>query len=168
MSDLLKKIWVIHSFTHFWWETWAICSHCSFIFGERLEWFAHIAHFWWATCSFLKNLQKIVPKKYDSKQILLSELLVFCKQKCESLKKTSDSLICSFIMSNLRKLLMVALLTWVTWAIRSQSLICPERSEQIAHSHSFDLSELIERANERWANKRIPNPALNPTLVIQL
>ena len=117
MSDLLKKIWVIHSFTHFWWETWAICSHCSFIFGERLEWFAHIAHFWWATCSFLKNLQKIVPKKYDSKQILLSELLVFCKQKCESLKKNK----------------------WF-----AHLPIYNEQPEKIAHGRSFDMSDLSD------------------------
>ena len=43
----------------------------------------------------------------------------------------------------------------------SRSLICLERSEWIAHSRSFDLSEMSEWANEwwaneRWANERIP------------
>ena len=54
---------------------------------------------------------------------------------------------------------MVALLTWAAWVIRSQSLICPEQSEQMANSGSFDLSDLSKWANERWANERIPNPA---------
>ena len=44
-------------------------------------------------------------------------------------------------MNNLSDSLTVALLTWAAWAIRSQSLICPERSELIAHCRSFDLSE---------------------------
>ena len=47
------------------------------------------------------------------------------------------------------KSLMVAHLSWATWANRSQSLICFERSEQIAHSHSFDLSEM-----SKWANSQ--------------
>ena len=59
------------------------------------------------------------------------------------------------IMSNLSKSLTVALLSWATVAIRSQSLIwhkrpesliCPERCEGIAHSRSFDLSNL-----SKWA-----------------
>ena len=52
---------------------------------------------------------------------------------------------CSFEMSTLSDLLTVALfkslLTWATWAICSQSLSCPDGSEQIAHSLS-DLSNL--------------------------
>ena len=51
-------------------------------------------------------------------------------------------------MSNLSDSLMVARLTWATWAICSQSLICPEGSEQIAHSHSFDLRTI-------WAEERM-------------
>ena len=52
----------------------------------------------------------------------------------------SELLICSFIMSNLTKLLMVAHLSWATWAICSWLLICLERPERFAHSHSFVLS----------------------------
>ena len=59
-------------------------------------------------------------------------------------------------MSDLSDSLPVALLTWATWAIYSQSLICPERSERITHSRSFDLSNLSE-----WANEQIPKPAKN-------
>ena len=36
--------------------------------------------------------------------------------------------------------------------------MCLERSERIAHSRSFDLSQMSEGANERWANERIPSP----------
>ena len=44
-------------------------------------------------------------------------------------------------MSDLSESLTVADLSWATWAIRSQSLIYFEKSEGIAHSRSFDLSE---------------------------
>ena len=86
--------------------------------------------------------------------------LVFCEkneQMSDTLKKNSDSLICSFLVSNLSGSLMVALLTWG-----------PER---YAYSRSFVLSDLSKsltvtqliRAiweNERWTNEQIPNPAL--------
>ena len=49
---------------------------------------------------------------------------------------------------------MVAHLSWATWAIRSQLLICLVRSERIAHRSSFDLSEMSD-----WAKERIPSPA---------
>ena len=68
--------------------------------------------------------------------------------------------ICSFIMSNLRESLTVAHahMSWATWMICSQWLICPERSQRIAHSHSFDLSNLSKWANEWWVKEQIPNP----------
>ena len=115
-------------------------------------------------------------QKYDFNQILLSKSLVFHEWKSKwaiRSKKTSNLLICSFIMSDQSKSLRVtllswatwavhsftvALLTWVTWVIPLQSLICPERSERIAHSRSWQKSDLIKWANERWANERIPNP----------
>ena len=57
-------------------------------------------------------------------------------------------------MSDLSDSLTVVLLIWATGAIRSQLLICLEQSEQIAHSRSFDLSEMSE-----WVNEQIPSPA---------
>ena len=70
----------------------------------------------------------------------------------DSLKKRA---ICSFInLSNLSESLTVSLLSWVTWSIRSQLLICPEWSERIAHSRSFDLSNLSEWAMSKWANSQ--------------
>ena len=71
--------------------------------------------------------------------------------------KKSNSLDRSFLVSDLSKSLMVAHLSWATWASRSQLLICPERSEWISHSRSFDLSDL-----SKWANEQIPNPAFFP------
>ena len=57
-------------------------------------------------------------------------------------------------MSDLSDSLTVALLTWATWAIRSQLLFCPEWSELIAHSRSLNLSDLSE-----WKSEQIPSPA---------
>ena len=58
------------------------------------------------------------------------------------------------IISDLSNSLTVALLIWVTWAICSQSLICLEQSEQVAHSRSFDLSDLSKWAMSKWANSQ--------------
>ena len=98
-----------------------------------------------------------------------SESLVFCERKSKwaiSLEKMSDSLICSFILSVLSKLLTIAHLSWVTWVIRSWWLFWHEWPEWFAHSHSYvlsDLSELLTVAHLMraiWANERISNPAL--------
>ena len=68
-----------------------------------------------------------------------SESLVFSpknEQMSDSLKKTSDSLIRSFLVSDLSDLLMIAHFLWAMWANRSWSLIFGERPEgftQIAH-----------------------------------
>ena len=94
------------------------------------------------------------------------------------LKKTSYLLICSFTMSNLSKSLTGALLSWATWAICSQLLICHERPEQFPHSCSFVLSDLSKSlkvthyneqfwANEQWVNELMSkfqpwNPVRNP------
>ena len=65
---------------------------------------------------------------------------------------------CSFVLSHVSDSLTVAHFLWAAWAIRSQLLICLQRSERIAHSRSFDLSEMSEWVNERWANEQIPSP----------
>ena len=68
-----------------------------------------------------KNLI-LVKKKFE-------RIAGFCEQKSKWVicsEKTNDSLIRSFVLSDLRDSLTVAFLTWVTWTIRSQSLICPE------------------------------------------
>ena len=107
----------------------------------------------------------------------MSDLLIF-KWKQPYIKHTkkldfrffsqnflSEALICSFIMSNLSESLTVAHLSWATWAIRSQSLICLEGPEGFAHSHSFvlsDLSKLLTVLNwferiEQMIDERIPS-----------
>ena len=63
-------------------------------------------------------------------------------------------------MRDQSELLTVAHLSWVTWVIHSQSLICLERSEQITHNRSFDLSKMTKWANDWWANEQIPSPGL--------
>ena len=51
----------------------------------------------------------------------------------------------------------------------AHSLIFSERPERIAYSRSFVLSDLSESLTvahliwAKWANERIPSPALNPT-----
>ena len=77
----------------------------------------------------------------------ITRFLFFAKELANNelmsdlLKKTSDSLIYSFIMSDLSESLTFALLSLATWAIRSRSLFRPER---FAHSRSFDLSDLSD------------------------
>ena len=105
--------------------------------------------------------------KYDFIQKNLSELLLFFIWVNEQFahKKLSDLLFyheqperiahChSFVMSNLSDSLMVALLSWVTWAICSQSLIFPEQSERFTHSCSFVLSDLSKWAMSKWAKSQ--------------
>ena len=57
-------------------------------------------------------------------------------------------------MSDLSDSLTVAHLSWATWAICSWVLICLEQSKQIAHSRSFDLSEMSKWAMSKWANSQ--------------
>ena len=78
-------------------------------------------------------------------------------------KKQSYSLICSFVLIDLSELVKFIHLSWATWVMCSQSLICPEQPEQIAHICLFVLSDLSKWANARmseWAiEQKIPNPA---------
>ena len=70
-------------------------------------------------------------------------------------------------MSNLSKSLTVAHLSWATWAIRSWSLICLERPEQLAHSRLFVLSDLGESLTvahliwAKWANERMSDERMS-------
>ena len=68
-----------------------------------------------------------------------------------------------FIMSNLSELLMVALLSWATRVIRSQALICPERSKRIALSGS--LKWLIV---SKWANEQMSDEQMSEFPTLQL
>ena len=135
--------------------------------SDLSEWLT-VAHFWWAILSqslfchefthiqgMSKSLVFFKPTKNPSKtyksynfiQIYLSESLVFLlwvkEWLSDSLERTSDSLICSFIMSKLSDSLMVTLLSWATWAICLWSLFYHERPERFAHSRSFVLYILL-------------------------
>ena len=102
--------------------------------------------------------------------------LLFCERSAHSLfcaeQPEQIANICWYDMSNLSDLLTVAHLSWASWGIRSQSLICPER---FAHSLSLVLSNLSESLSfahlswATWANcshllicpeqfERIPSP----------
>ena len=72
-------------------------------------------------------------------------------------------LICLFPLSDLNKLLMVAHLSWATWAIRSRLLISFERPEQFAHGRSFvlsDPSKLLTVTHLIWAKWANSQPCL--------
>ena len=84
----------------------------------------------------------------------------------DSLKKTCNLLIRSIIMSDLSESIKVAHLSWATLVICSfvmsdisDLLICHERPEQFAHSHSFVLSNLSKSLTVAhliwaiWANE---------------
>ena len=143
MSDLLICSFLVSDLTdllmvaHFWWATWANRSW-SLIFDKQPERFAHIAHFLWVTWAIClhRSLKKIEwanhlfsnkkrTKKYDFSYIFLLQIAGFLWAK----ERMSNSLIRSFIMSNLSELLTVAHLSWGTWAIRSRSIFwwggCP-------------------------------------------
>ena len=47
VSNLSKSLMV----AHFWWATWVICSHHSFLAGLGICWFAQIAQIKWVTVS---------------------------------------------------------------------------------------------------------------------
>ena len=76
-------------------------------------------------------------------------------------------------MSDLSKVRMIAHLSWATWAIRSQSLICLEWPERFAHICSFvlsDLSKLLTVAHlnwVKWANEQIPSTAFQPLFITE-
>ena len=115
--------WVIRSkmsnslVTHFWWVTWAIRSHHSFLVSDLSD-------------SLTKRGNERIVHFLNNKNILKIMILDFFAKPFW--------VNCSF-----------AHLTWATWAIPSRSLICLERSEGIAYSRSFDLSEM-----SKWANSQ--------------
>ena len=80
-----SKKCAIHSFANFWWATWAIRSHCSFLVSDlsdsltlliKREGMNESLGFF----NLQKNVQKRA-KKYNFNQIFLNESLVFCDQK---------------------------------------------------------------------------------------
>ena len=133
------------------WVTWAIRSHRSL---KKRDW----ENRWFFKNNLLKKFLKI--QFYSN---FLSQSLFFCKRMSNLLKKTSDLLIHSFIMSPLSKSFTVALLSWVTWAICSQSLICPEQSEPMSDERMSKFPTLygahiknLRRKNGRKSCDTVP------------
>ena len=136
MSDSLKK-WAIRSFAHFGERPERFALDRSFLLSELSESLtvAHLSWMTWAIRSLCsegmsesfplkKNLFKKC-KKRTKNTIFLSDSLIFCERK----RKWA---ICSF-----------AHLSCVTWTIRSQSLICPERFEGMREWAMSEFSTLI-------------------------
>ena len=144
MSELVirSKKRSICSSPHFWQATWAIRSHRSFLFFlvsdlsicshcslKKREWANRL--FFFKLAKKHKNVPKnmiLVKFLWANRSFLVSDL--------------SDLLICSFIMSNLSNLLTVTHLSWAIWAIRSQSTICPERSERMSDERMSEFPTL--------------------------
>ena len=154
---ILSKKWAICSCAYFWWGTRANRSQCL-SFGEQPErGNEQIAH-----C--LKKLTKKCTKDTILFKFFKANCWFFVSERANERKKT---LIRSFITSDLSKLLTVnlfvmrdlsnsltvPLLSWATWAISSQSLICTERFERLAHSHSLKRAILSVWAMRKWANE---------------
>ena len=100
----------------------------------------NLLEFFWANCSFFVS---------ESEKWAIRS------------KNLAIRSICSFVLSDLSKLLTFAHLSWATWSNSSHSLTCHERPERFAHSCSFALSnqsKWLTYANFSWANERIPNP----------
>ena len=136
MSDSLQKTSdsLIHSFlvsdtqgAHFWWATWAIRSHSSFLVSNLSD----------LLTSLLKKREGANRSFFKIKKPIWNIL----KNKILTKSFWAN---CSFIMSDLSESLTVAHLSWAPWAICSRSLFWYEQPERFAHSRSFVLRDLSE------------------------
>ena len=152
MSDLSNLLTITYSF----WATWANRTR-SLICPQGLERFALSLRRNKRIFCFWKHFRKMYNLTKKNKK-LIAHFLWLKEKMRDLLKKTSDSFIHSFVLSDLSKSLIFAHLPWGTWAICSQLLICPERAERIAHICSF--------ARSNWAIERMSNEQMNefPTL----
>ena len=141
--------------------TWANRSW-SLIFGEIPERFTHIAHFWWATWAICSH-RSLNKREWANRSFFKIKNIYKTYKKINFFNKffLSKLLIRALIMSNLRELLTVTHLSWTTWAICSLLLICLERPEDsltVAYLSwaiwANRLSEMSKWANEQWANSQ--------------
>ena len=133
---------------HFWWVTWAICSHhslkkrdslnCSFKKKHTKKY--NFSQIFCANCSFLRakdwkeQISLLRKNKWFAHSLNYHELawvncslLIICHEQPERFTPSR-----SFDMSDLSDLLTVAHLSWAIWANHSQSLIWFEQSEQMS------------------------------------
>ena len=142
LSVFCKKSERPEQFTH---GCWFLVCHLS----KSLT----VAHFWWATWAIhshgsLKKRERANFKKLIKNSQKHTKKYDFIKKKFEGIAR--------FLWAKEQKNDWFAHSSWATWVIRSWPLICSEQSEQIAHSCSFDLSNLSKSVNEWWANEQIP------------
>ena len=151
-SFLVSELSELLTVTHFWWATWAICSHHSLkkrkwanhsFFSKNLQKKNILVKFCWANSFFceLKSKWAICSEKK-------SNLLIYHEQPeqiahshsffISDLRNSLTSHGCSFGMSNLSDSLTVTHLSWLIWANCSQLLIWFEPSD-----------------SERMSNKRM-------------
>ena len=134
MSDSLKKRGIL-SFSHFWWATWAICSHRSFLLSDLSDSLTSFCK----KClnTYKKLLKKVQTIQFYSKIFERITRFLWAKERMSnSLKKEqfAHSLFyherpeqiangcsfvvahgCSFVLSDLSKSLTVAHLTSANW-----------------------------------------------------
>ena len=154
-------------------EKWTVRPDIYFPAGCRLNQGWEFAHrFSERIARFLQKNERMSDSLKKTSDLLtslikkegMSELVVFLNLQKTYLKAKNTILVQKlwanrsflWVKEQMSDSLMAALLTWATWAIRSLLLICPERSERIAHSCSFDLSDLSKWEMSEWANS---NPA---------
>ena len=124
---------------------WAIRSHRSFLVSDLSDSLTSLFKKE-GMREFSKNLQKTLKdvKKYDlwAKE-QMSDLLQKNEQFARSLfyheRPECIAHGCYFVMSDLSNLLTVACLSWANWANRSQSLIFPERFEQMSDERMMGM-----------------------------
>ena len=121
----------------------------------RVSWSFYTCH-WWFVCINLSNL-------YTGLGICSSVFQAICSffvsERAICLWKKVNPSRCSFVMSNLSESLMVALLSWATWANCECFKQIAHFCEWFAQGRSLKWGILSERAKSKWAKERIHNPA---------
>ena len=125
LNDLSESLMV----TNFGWATWAICSHP-----------------WFLVSNLSDSLISLTKKEGRSESLIfkIKTPIQTYQKKFFDFFSQNFWVNRSFIISHLSKSLLVAHLSWATWAICSWSLICLDRPERFAHRCSFVLSNLSE------------------------
>ena len=139
---------------HFWWATWAICSHCPFLVSNQCDLLTSLIKTEKMSKSLvLKKTYKKSTKNKILVKFLWANCLFFVSERANKwiAQKTSG------LLKKMRN--------WVIyherWAIGSQS----QGSERINHSCSFDLSNRSKWAVSEWANSQ-PCPYCSTNQII--
>ena len=132
-SDLLVRSFLVNDLSdllmvaHFWWATWAICSHHSFLVSHPIVLLTYLIKKEGMSKSLVK---KNVPKNTILVKFFWANWSFFVSERANE----------RFAQKKER----FAHLSWTTWANHSRSLISHEQPEQFAHGASFDMSDLSD------------------------